>query len=92
MSDLSLITFCSLAAQPSKLPAAFAKHDQGGGHINWPAIRFEVLSQGHLDACTAILTRSGHIALGISYHVGRDEFVREFALAIDAFNKKPIHT
>ena len=92
MSDLSLITFCSLAAQPSKLPAAFAKHDQGGGHINWPAIRSEVLSQGHLDACTAILTRSGHIALGISYHVGRDEFVREFALAIDAFNKKPIHT
>ena len=94
MSDLSLslshqMPFCRLAAQPSKLPYFLAQHDRGGGNIDWAAITRDVLAPRPLIADTAMLTRSGHIALGVSVHVGRDQYCREFDLAVKAFLAKP---
>ena len=86
---LTKMPICRLAAQPSKLPYYLALHDQGGGTIDWPSITRDVLAHGPLPADTCVLTRSGHIALGVSVHVGRDMYTREFDLAVRAFLAKP---
>ena len=76
-----------MAAQAAKLPFYLNIHDQGAGFIDWQAIRRDVLAHNALEANTAILTKSGHIALGVSVHVGRDQRVREFEFVLNTFLK-----
>ena len=76
-----------MAAQASKVPFYLNIHDHGAGFIDWRAIRRDVLAHDALEANTAILTKSGHVALGVSVHVGRDQRVREFEFVMNTFLK-----
>lgn len=83
---------CRLAANPSKLPFFLAKHDHGRdatgrSMINWVALRADVLGRVPLAGDVAILTKSGHIALGVSTHVGQCPLVREWAFVVQTFLK-----
>ena len=79
-----------MAANPSKLPYFLAKHDYGGGNIDWDSIKRDVLGTTPLANNVATLTKSGHIALGVSLHVGRTgKHVREWAFVVESFLTRP---
>ena len=93
-SDRSLLPDtgrCRLAANPSKLPFFLAVHDHGRcpttgrSHIDWNALRADVLGSTPLASNIAKLTRSGHVALGVSTHVGQCVRVREWDFVIKTF-------
>lgn len=80
-----------MAANPSKLPFFLAVHDHGRcpttgrSLIDWNALRADTLGTTPLVGNIAKLTKSGHIALGVSTHVGRCILVREWAFVIKTF-------
>ena len=65
--------------------------DRGNGHIDWTAIRKEVIKPGALRATSSELTASGHVALGVAMHTGRDKDAREFVQNVDALIGKPAY-
>ncbi len=81
------------------MPYWLSKLDQGHGRIDWATIRKEVSKPGALWATSAKLTASGHVALGVAMHTGRDKtrtpdgtgHAREFEMNVDSFIKKPAY-
>lgn len=73
------------------MPYWLSELDRGNGRIDWATIRKEVIKPGALSATSSKLTASGHIALGVAMHTGRDKESREFVQNVDAFIKKPAY-